>query len=524
MKESNSKLLKQRLFRMHVSVGITFSLLMYISIFFGIFTIMLPYIQTWEKPSRHFKQIENYEINYSEMIDSVLDNPDFPKNNIIITLPGTMGDPALKISHRFTQPIIFNPYNAEKIIDEKEQSSLAKFLNELHYAKPLKLFGRILFGLLAVAVMFIVITGVILITILKFKNRGKNQQAIFSKFHIKIFTWVFPPFLIITLTGAVMNIGLLSGGPMAYILSEGKVKSIDGVVGPVLFQRNLPVKKIDEVVKMKSIDYLINKAKKINPNINFQEIRLISWTDKSAQVEIKGYNPTKPFLNGGIFNKPKITLSAYTGKLINHQKVMDRDWGVFVAEATFFLHLLFGVDVFIRFFIATLMLASCLGIGLGVMLWLEKKAKKFGESIVFYHWMSKLSLTIMIGIIPATAILFNLQWLLPFDIVNRVLLQQVIFYNSWLVTLFWSFYRISSHQAVKELLSVGGVLFILAPILHYIFSGFNPISLVTNGMGNILSVDTSLFILGVILIYISKKLPNNRDEAKLFWITKKAKQ
>lgn len=42
-KESN-KLFNQRLQRIHVVTGISFSLLMYVAVFFGIFGILLPFI------------------------------------------------------------------------------------------------------------------------------------------------------------------------------------------------------------------------------------------------------------------------------------------------------------------------------------------------------------------------------------------------------------------------------------------------------------------------------------------------
>jgi len=43
------------------------------------------------------------------------------------------------------------------------------------------------------------------------------------------------------------------------------------------------------------------------------------------------------------------------------------------------------------------------------MLWLDKKAKPFHGKAPFYHWMAKLSLSVMIGVIPATGVIFNLQ-------------------------------------------------------------------------------------------------------------------
>ena len=137
MSNTNSKLFKQRLQRIHTSAGIVFSLLMYIAVFFGIFAILLPYIQVWEKPSRHFKEANITQINYSAMIDPIISNPDFPKNNIIITLPGYKGDPALKISHQFMEATVFNPRTQKILKHEGDQSQLAKFLNGMHYGRPL---------------------------------------------------------------------------------------------------------------------------------------------------------------------------------------------------------------------------------------------------------------------------------------------------------------------------------------------------------------------------------------------------
>ncbi|RXJ75741.1 peptidase [Arcobacter sp. F155] len=518
MEESKSKLFKQRLFRIHVAAGVTFSILMYIAIFFGVFAILLPYIKTWEKPSRHIEKVDITKIDYNYMIDEALKTPNYPKNNLLINLPGNMGDPAVVITHRFAKPLAFNPITKEKLNNEtKKQTHLAEFLNELHYGQPLKIIGRISFGLVAVGTMVLIITGLILITIMKFKNQGKTQQAVFSKIHIKVFTWAFIPFFLITLSGAIMNVGLISAAPMSKVLTKGEANSIDAVVGTVLFPQSKPIKKVEEKESMLPIKQLLLQAKEINPQLDLKQVRLINWHDKTAQVEIIGYNPYKPFLNGGIFNKPSITLSAVTGKLIKEKKVMDKVWSVFVAEGIFFLHFLFGIDIFSRLAIAIIMSLCAIAIGFGVMLYLEKKAKKYDGKIPFYHWLGKLCLASMIGIIPATASLFVFQWAMPFDLEDRVLWQKGIFYNTWLLTLFWSFYRINSYKASKEFLFVGGSLFILSTFIHSINSNFTPIDLYTKEMGNILGVNIGLFLFGALLIYIANKLPKERIEAKQFW-------
>lgn len=511
MEESKSKLFKQRLFRIHVAAGISFSLIMYLAIFFGIFAIFLPYIQTWEKPSRYIEKSNILEIDYNFMIEEVLKDPNFPKDNILVNLPGRMGDPALSISHRFTKPIVFNPFTKERLNDEdKEITNLAEFLNQLHYGQPLKLIGRLSFGFVAVGTMLLVITGLILIYIFKFGYKTKNRQALYSTIHVKVFTWLFIPFLLITLSGAIMNVGLISAGPMSKILTKGEANTIDGVVGKVLFPVNKPIEKSNIPTQMKDIRELIKEAKNINPQLEFKQIKISNWNDKTARIEIIGYNPYKPFLNGGIFNIPYVAFNASSGELIENKRVLDTAVPVLIAESLFFLHFLFGIDIFSRTIIAIIMALCGVAIGFGVMLWLEKKAKRFEGKITFYHWLGKLSTATMIGVIPATAMLFVLQWTLPFDLEDRVLWQQGIFYNVWLFTLFWAFYRINSYQASKEFFISGGVLFILAMLLHFI--NFNPTSL----NSNILSVDIALGLFGLLLIFIAKKLPINKNEFKLF--------
>jgi len=514
--KAESKFLKQRLLRSHVVAGIVFSLLMYIAVFFGIFAILLPYIQVWEKPSRHFQVADITTIDYSAMIDPVISNPDFPKNNIIIKLPGYMNDPALQVTHQFTEPRVFNPTTQERIAHEGDSSQLANFLNGMHYGKPLKAIGYSIFGFMAVGVMFLILGGLILVSLIKFQNNGKNQQSFFSKWHRKIFIWVFPPFIIITLTGALMCIGYTGAAPMTSIVTKGKKNNVIALIGPALAPKEPIIKRVNQTVEMLPISELIKKAHAINPQIEFQEILLKNWKDKTARVELKGYNPHKPFLNG-IFNKPKVILSGVDGSVIKDIRVMDNSWAVLVIDALYFLHLLFGVDIFTRIFIALLMLASTFAIGFGVMLYLEKKAKKFDGKIPFYHWLGKLSLAVMVGVIPATALLFNFQWILPFDMGNRVFIQQAIFFNFWLATLTWSFYRLNSYQASKEFLAFGGILFLLAPFIHFISSGFSPTELISGEMFNIVGIDITLFILGIVLLFASYKLPKHREEAKIFW-------
>ena len=515
-KESN-KLFKQRLQRVHVVTGISFSLLMYVAVFFGIFAILLPYIQVWEKPSRHFKLADITTINYNSMIEPVLNDPEYPKiNPISIIFPGYMQDPSLRISTEFVETKVFNPNTNQEVQNEGDLSQLSLFLNHMHYGRPFKDFGYILFGFTAVAVMFLVIGGVILILKIKYKNSSSSNVGIFSKWHRKIFTFVFPPFIIITLTGAFMNIGYDGSAPMTYIASKGQTHDIFTLTGPVLFPNEPRLEKKNDNVQMLPINELLKKAKEIAPQIDFQRVKIINWQDSSAIAKFEGYNPYMPFLNG-ISNNPSVTLSGVDGTLISQQKVMDKHWSGLFYDSVFFLHFLFGVDTFTRLFIATIMVISTFGIGFAVLLYLEKKARKFPNGIPVYQGFGKLSLAVMIGVIPATGLLFFLQWLLPFDMENRVIIQKGLFATLWIATFTWSFYRLNSYQTAKEFLYLGGILFVLSPIIHFVNSGFYPSKLLEEKMYSILGVDVGLFLFGFILLIVAKKLPIDREKIQRFW-------
>lgn len=520
--ESISKLFKQRLQRVHVAVGISISLFMYISVFFGLFAIFLPYIKTWEKPSRHFEVADIIKIDYSKMVDSVISNPNFPTNNIQIRLPGYWEDPALRIKHQFVKPVVFNPRTMEEIEDEGN-SELASFLNYMHYGKPFMLPGIIFFGFVAVAVMFLIIGGIIQVMTLKYKNTAKNQQGKFSKYHRKIFIWFFAPFVIVILTGAYMNIGYKSSHLMTYLSSKGEISNTWQAVGSVLKPKREVVKLNSQATRMMQISELIKKAQDVNPDIKFQVIKLINWKDSSAQFEIKGYNSNYPFLNG-VYNDPTVVLSGVDGSLIAHQRVLDATWGAMFADSLYFLHLLFGVDLFVRIVIAILMAICGVGIGFGVMLWLEKRAKKFDNNIPFYHWFSKVSLAVFLGVLPATGFIFILQYVLPFDMQDRLFWQKGLFFVSWLATLTWAFYRICSYKAAREFFALGGILFMIVPFVHLYATGFTPFELLTNNMYIIFNVDLTLFLFGAILLFISFKIPKNRDESKLIFSNNKNNQ
>ena len=259
---------------------------------------------------------------------------------------------------------------------------------------------------------------------------------------------------------------------------------------------------------MQPISTLIKKAGEIAPELIFQRLVLENWGDETARISLEGYNPRKPFLNG-VTIKPSVLLDGRDGRLLERHKVSDRPWAVQLTDAVYFLHLLFGVGIFTRSLVFVIMLASGLGIGFGILLWMEKKKRRFKGKLPFYHWMPKLSLAVILGVLPATGLFLVLHWLLPLDLPHRLTWHQGLFFDAWLAALAWSFYRISATRAAREFLITGGVLFMAAPLLHWLKTGLGPVALIQGQMLPILCVDIGLLLAGASFIACAVRLSRN---------------
>jgi hypothetical protein len=522
-KQENKKLFNQRLQRVHIALGIGFSFLMYVALFFGMFAILLPYIQNWEKPISHIKIVNPSSIDYDSILNQVLKDDSFPKDKqIILALPNYMKEPTLKISAQFAETKIFNPNTNEELKEENTHFKLAQFLNYMHYGKLFGEFGWYVFGFMAVAGVVLIVGGVYQIFTLKYKNSSNSQTGFFSKWHRKILLWTALPFLLIVISGVFMNIGKKTIPIVVSVASKGETTNIREFAFSVVHPQDKKIEKSNQKVEMLSLNELFKKAQEQAPELIFHKIKLTNWSDSTATIKFEGYNPYMPFLNG-MANIPNITLSGLDGSLINQNKVLDKNWGGIFYDIINYIHLLFVVDDVSRMVVFFIMLITTLAIGFGNMLYLEKKARRFPIDIPVYQGFGKLSLAVMLGVIPATALLFVLQWLLPFDLENKTLITKGVFATFWCFTFTYSFYRLNSYQTAKEFLYLGGVLFILSSIIHSINSGFYLLRLWKEEIYTIFAIDIGLIVLGLVLIFIAYKLPTQREKIQEFWTTRGVK-
>lgn len=498
MKQRLSISTRQKLLAGHAGAGIVLSYFLYLSIFFGLFAIFLPFLQTWEKPSRHFPLAGITAIRYEPMLARVLSDPDIPKDRIFINVPGLRGDPALIIHHMFSKKYLFDPNTGRQITDEGRTTQLAWFLNGMHYGRPLMKPGIIFFGLVSTGALFLVAGGLVLVWGVTYKTTGRTRRGRYSHLHRKIFTWICPVFLLILICATVMGVSFDGMGPMIRMVTKGCQANIRPMIGPVLFPEEKAEPAAGETVPMLPIARLVKKGQNAAPHLKIQRLVLYNWGDKTARIQLEGTDRSAPFLTG-VANTPYIILNAVDGTVLKAVKTTDRSWPVLLTEGIYSIHLLFGVNIYLRLSVFMAAVACLIAVGCGIILHLEKQVRKFKGHPPFYHWLEKFSLAFMIGVIPATGLLFNLQWLLPFDLKDRLVWHQGLFFDLWAATLFWSFYKVDTRGTAQQFLGLGGVLFLLAPVLHLLKTGISPLTLFQNHMTHILWVDAGLVFLGLVL-------------------------
>ena len=252
-KQESKKLFNQRLQRVHIALGIGFSFLMYIALFFGLFAILLPYIQNWEKPISHIKIVNPSNVDYDSILKQVLKDDKFPKDKqIVLLLPNYMKEPILKISAQSATTKSFNPNTNEELIQENTHFKLSEFLNFMHYGKLFGEFGLYIFGFMAVSGVILIIGGLYQIFTLKYKNISNSQSGTFSKWHRKILLWTVLPFLLIVISGVFMNIGKKTIPIVVSVASKGETTNIKEFVFPVVHPQDKKIEKKADITNIET--------------------------------------------------------------------------------------------------------------------------------------------------------------------------------------------------------------------------------------------------------------------------------
>ena len=480
--------------RAHTILGLFTVFLFYIATYFGSITLFLPYIKVWENPSLHYVK-ENKNINIDLIFSNILKDDKLSKN-IKIIFP-SFRDKRLQVHDEKSKTIYINTNTNEIIKDNTNHSFISEFFNEIHIGANIPIIGRSLMGLSSIIMIFLCISGFILFIF----SKKKKIQSLYYKYHKYLSLLLLPYILIFTLTGAFLGFMLSNSSSLVYAASKTQTANLRKFVAPILFPKDKNIKN-SLFEKSMNISLLMKKAQNLCPDLKIQEIKIFSWNQKNSRIRFIGYDKTSRYLSGRI-NRMYIELysnnaSLYKKKDINNSNISNK-----ILSSFYFLHFIPDEKIILRVFYFIFGIIMSISLVLGFIIYAEKKAKENRKNKHYYSTLNRIALACMLGLIPASSFVFFLYWLLPFDLYEKDIWIEGLFYSFWSFTLFYCFIESNKVKIINDFLRISSIFLLAAVVLHSTKTSFYPWISYDIGLYEVFFVDIILIVFSFIFFEFS---------------------
>ncbi len=492
------------LYDTHSWTGVLCAILLFIVCFSGTVALFIDELTQWERPTHRISYDPDHEIDVDALVNLVLQNAEVnPEEIVFLHLPSSF-EPTLsvswadKITDQRTERHI-NPNTGEVLPPQGKGFSelLRRMHTDLLLPRP---WGRYFIGVLGLVLLLSIVTGVLIHRkifkdIFKFRF-DRSLRLLWTDLH-KIFgVWVLPFHLMIALTGAWL--GLLGFVVMiaAFSAFDGDLeKAAAAVLGEratVSGEPGVPL----------NINAALNQYKTDRPDNKPHFIIIEAFGDKNEVINVQGT------VDDALVGAISIKYESATGRQVHVTDPVNESKGPFMR--TFFavtpLHYALYGGTIVKLVYFVLGLSLCLMMVTGTWIWLERREKR-------YQLLAHLTIGICGGMLVATAATFWANKLLP----QTGLLEQryyaigLVYFSVWVLCLIWTFIRRREYQAVKDLLLLTGLLLLGAPVLNHVFSDVSIFQVLPPWP--VIGVDIMNSLLGIILIFVARRLPDERPRA-----------
>ena len=488
--------------RAHTVLGLFALYFFYLACFFGTITVFMPYVKSWESPSRHFVSIEE-----NAKLDEII--PEIIKRNeltgvIDISIP-KVNEKAIGINDQQSKTIYIDP-NTNKVLNiDFENNFLSNFFNAIHIGTNIPVIGRYLMGIASILMIFLAISGFIMW--INLKRKGTKKEKFWLKWHKNITLLLLPFILVFCLTGAVLGFMLSTANPIVYSATKTADTNLRATVGPILFPKDKPVIETQNA-KMMKISQLQNIAQKKYPTLQITNIKLFAWNDINAKARFIGYEKANRSITARI-NRMYIEISAVNGKVVATHNLETSTGANKILSAFYFLHFITDEGLLLRVIYFILGIIMTAGFAFGFLIYSEKKTlTKKREDKNYYSILNKLSLSVMIGVIPSTALVMFLYWYFPMNMFERTTWLTGCFYALWAGTLLYAVYEENTLKVINHYLLLGAILLLLAVAFHGYQTTFYPWVSLSKGMYDIFFVDIVILLFAFSFYMFFKKSKN----------------
>ena len=495
------------LIRAHTVIGLFCIFLFYISSFFGSITFFLPYVNQWELPSTHIEKTLNYTFNIDNKLNEIINKYKLDEKNIEIT-PPSFKDPRISISSKDQSTIFLNPNTNEELDTFYENNSIAEFINEIHFGENIPLIGTFLMGLSSTAILFLILSGIILFISTK-KKRKQNQtpKRFWFKWHRNLGLIIIPFLLIFTITGAFIGMMLNTSTIFSLNATDYKESNLRKLVSPILFKQKDNLEKNEINTQMLDLSILYKKAQENYENLEIKKINIYNYNKENSQIVFSGYLRDNRALSGNI-NRVNITLNSINAQVLS-KTYLEQTHGIKqTLSAFYFLHFMPDETIGVRVLFFVLGVLLLISLVFGYLLWAQKKLHNI-DDFRLSNFINRVMLTIVLASFTCVGFLFFTHYLINNEFLQKDLFIKGMFYILFFILLFYSFFENRVSKIVKVNLYLSSVFFFFSAFIH----GFQTKMFIWDSYAKnidvIFYVDLILILSSIILFFTAKKISLN---------------
>lgn len=509
-----------RIYDMHSWTGIALGLMMFVVCFTGALAMFHDEFHIWEDPAHRLTPTENPVPVHDLMKNWVEENRDGRTVQFASIHPAGADHGAHEGFVSFRDADDEFEQLSQKW-DARTGEALAarddganRFLYDLHrdLAWPEALggrqVGRSLVGIMGIAFMLIILTGIIAHTkIVKelFSLRYlKSVRLKWQDTHKVLGLWSIPFSTMIAFTGAFLGIITLLLPLLAAVTVQGDTEKLVEALG---LDQGQPAGVSAEMLPLD--DALAKRHPETGqlPHTVFVQ----HWGDQNAAYTMNYAVDDK------LVFSDQTKMSAIDGSeiaindAISADKVLPRMLG---AISPLHYGTYGGVVLKLGYFAMGLMLAVMAA--LGNMMWIERRLHggEGAKSERFYRRLSALTTGVCAGLPVASFGVLLLDKIYWGTEAARFNFAAQAFFLLWLATLIFAFVRRNEYRATRELLMLTGGVLLALPVVNGLVTGDYFWSALGTGAAGSAWFDISFLILGALSIATARKLPTERPVDK----------
>ncbi|MCW9705443.1 PepSY-associated TM helix domain-containing protein [Fodinibius salsisoli] len=464
----------------HTVTGMMISLVLFVIFFAGAYTLFRAEIDQWANPAARTEMPQNFD--YDRAIENLTASYELDMHDPVRIYPPRTGHPDVELyasvkneggTHDHIHGHVDQASYQIELEDEEAgpKTTVGQTLYYLHFLYQIPVLGAYISGFAALFFLLATVTGVLIHWRNIFQKFyaffvGKRWKQIWTDAHTVIGVISLPFQVMYAITGALFCLSIFLLLPSVMVMFGGDQAPVLSTIQPPYGIESNEEAPTDPAL---SVNELTSNVKQDFPDHSISRITLSNYGHKGAIASFYLDDET------GLMGSGSVAYGMTDGTLIKEHSHIpyDKSYGQSVYAVLVKLHYATYGNWVLKVIYFLLAMLTCFMIISGILIWQTARDRsRYSEKQKrFHHRITKLNLTVCMGLFPAVAILFITNKLVPMDYEGRGILVEQIFFIAWLVLAAIGWKWDNYGRMNRNYFLLGGALSFLIPLLNGVVTG-----------------------------------------------------